>query len=85
MDIAHTDELIWNTQNKSIDLKDEMCRLRNENAELKAELSTCKDRLTSLENYMRRPNLIFDGVPESQDKTLEQNLHPAACYEGHKT
>jgi hypothetical protein len=50
---------------------DELCRLKRENDELRAEINELKRKCINLESQSRRENLLFDGVTESDKETWQ--------------
>jgi ribA/ribD-fused uncharacterized protein len=57
------------TEDKCNALEQEMKGLKLENCSLRSDLRTCHKRITALDDYQRRSNLIFEGIPEVGDET----------------
>ena len=53
-------------------LRADLNKERKNNAKLKNELFTLKQRVNLQENYSRRYNLLFDGVKEEQEENYKQ-------------
>ena len=62
---AHT----TNSGNSNFTMPNEFDRLRQENAQLKAEIHELQRKFTNLDGQSRRENLLFDGITESDKET----------------
>jgi hypothetical protein len=74
MALSVANEVSANCNKQGTDIE----KLKLENENLKSELQSCQDKISGLDNYMRRSNLIFDGIVESNDessKILLNKIH----------
>ena len=72
--ILHSSNIIENQQCRIEDLTMENCKLKSEVFNLKGEVHDLKDRMNSVENKALENNLIFHGIPDSENEYLNQIL-----------
>ena len=70
--ILRSSNIIENQERRIEDLTVENCKLKSEVFKLKGDVHDLKDRINSVENKSLENNLIFHGIPDSENEYLNQ-------------
>ena len=70
--ILKSNNIIENQQRRIEDLTMENCKLKSEVFKLRGDVYDLKDRMNSVENKSLENNLIFHGIPDSENEYLNQ-------------
>ena len=70
--ILKSSNIIENQQQRIEDLTMENCKLKSKVFKLRGDVYDLKDRMNSVENKSLENNLIFHGIPDSENEYLNQ-------------